>query len=148
MKKLMVAAAAVALSFAAQADVAWTTWMENPSKSADLSFGIAAKCAKVETFEFSLLYGGSKVERGVQWSFFGINDSDKSEVLQLSWWFNRGDTSCVQLGCVNVAEKNVFNLGFINITDASKVQLGFLNFNKNGFLPVFTFINLDKSLFD
>ena len=44
----------------------------------------------------------------MQWSFLGINDSDKAQV----------------------------------------VQLGFLNFNKNGLLPFFPFINLDKSLFD
>ena len=49
---------------------------------------------------------------------------------------------------INVAKENVFNLGFVNIADKSKVQLGFLNFNKNGLLPLFPFINLDKSLFD
>ena len=147
MKKLMIAAALVASATFARAEVAWSTWMDNSAKT-DFSFGLASKCASVSTFELTLLYGGSTVERGVQWSFLGINDSDKSQVLQMSFWFNRGDDSCVQLGCVNVAEKNVFNLGFVNIADTSKVQLGFLNFNKNGFLPVFPFINLDMSLFD
>jgi|GEM_PF-3497958 len=147
MKKLMIAAAMVAMVSAAKADVAWSWWMENQSKRADVAFGLASKCANVESFEMSLLYCGSPLQRGVQWSFFGINDSEKGQVLQLSWWFNRGDDSCVQLGCVNVAKDNVFNLGFVNIADTSKVQLGFLNFNKNGFLPVFPFINLDKSLF-
>lgn len=144
----MIAAAAVAMMFAAKADVAWTTWMENSSKKADISFGIATKCASVETFELSLLYSGSPVQHGVQWSFFGINDADKAQVLQLSWWFNRGDDACVQLGCVNICDKNIFNLGLVNVANQSKVQLGFLNFNKNGLLPVFPFINLDKSLFD
>lgn len=147
MKKLMIAAALVASATFARADVAWSTWMDNSAKT-DLSFGIATKCSSVETFELTLIYGGSKVERGVQWSFLGINDSDKAQVVQLAPWFNRGDDSCVQLGMINVAEKNVFNLGFVNIADKSKVQLGFLNFNKNGILPFFPFINLDKSLFD
>ena len=147
MKKLMIAAALVASAASARADVAWSTWLDNSAKT-DISFGIAAKCANVETFELTLLYGGSKVESGVQWSFMGINDSDKVNVLQLAPWFNRGDDSCVQLGMINVAKENAFNLGFVNIADKSKVQLGFLNFNKNGFLPFFPFINLDKSLFD
>ena len=147
MKKLMIAAALVASATFARADVAWSTWMDNSAKT-DLSFGIAAKCASVETFELTLLYGGSKVESGVQWSFMGINDSDKAQVVQLAPWFNRGDDSFVQLGFINVAKSNAFNLGLVNIADKSKIQLGFLNFNKNGLLPFFPFINLDKSLFD
>ena len=147
MKKLMIAAALIASASFAKADVAWSTWMDNSAKT-DLSFGIASKCASVSTFELTLLYGGSSVERGVQWSFLGINDSDKSNVLQLSFWFNRGDDSCVQLGCINVAKENAFNLGLVNVSDKSKIQLGFLNFNENGLLPFFPFINLDKSLFD
>ena len=147
MKKLMIAVALVASAAFAQADVAWSTWMDNSAKT-DLSFGIAAKCASVETFELTLLYGGSKVESGVQWSFMGINDSDKAQVVQLAPWFNRGDDSFVQLGFINVAKSNAFNLGLVNIADKSKIQLGFLNFNKNGLLPLFPFVNLDKSLFD
>ena len=147
MKKLMIVAALVAFAAFAKADVAWSTWMDNSAKT-DLSFGIAAKCANVETFELTLLYGGSTVESGVQWSFLGINDSDKAQVVQLAPWFNRGDDSFVQLGFINVAKKNAFNLGLVNIADQSKIQLGFLNFNKNGLLPFFPFINLDKSLFD
>ena len=147
MKKLMIAAALVASAAFARADVAWSTWMDNSAKT-DLSFGIASKCASVSTFELTLLYGGSKVESGVQWSFLGINDSDKAQVVQLAPWFNRGDDSFVQLGFINVAKQNAFNLGLVNIADKSKIQLGFLNFNKNGLLPFFPFINLDKSLFD
>ena len=148
MKKLMFLAAAAALTFAANADVTWSWWLDKQSARTDLSFGIASRCANVETFELSLLYNGSPLQNGVQFAFFGINDSDKAQVLQLAPWFNRGDDSCVQLGFINVAKANVFNLGLLNIADKSKVQLGFLNFNKNGFLPVFPFINLDMSLFD
>lgn len=147
MKKLMVAAAAVAMAVAANADVTWSWWLDKQDRNVDLSFGIASKCANVNTFELSLLYNASPVQSGVQFAFIGINDSDKAQVLQFAPWFNRGDDSCVQLGCVNIAKKNIFNLGFVNISDTSKVQLGFLNFNKNGFLPVFPFINLDMSLF-
>ena len=143
----MFAAAVAAVSLFAHADVAWSTWLDNSDRT-DLSFGVASKCANVSTFELTLLYGGSRVEKGVQWSFLGINDSDMSQVLQLSFWFNRGDDSFVQLGCINVAKENAFNLGFVNIADKSKVQIGFLNFNKEGFLPVFPFINLSKSFFD
>ena len=148
MKKLMIAAAAVAWAAMAQADVTWSWWLDRQSARTDLSFGLASKCANVETFELSLLYNGSPVQNGVQIAFPGINDSDKAQVLQGSIWFNRGDDSCVQLGMINIAKENVFNLGFVNIADESKVQVGFLNFNKHGFLPVFPFVNLDKSLFD
>lgn len=148
MKKLMVAAAIAAMAFAAKADVCWSWWMENKSVSTDLSFGLASKCSNVGTLELSLLYGGSPVDNGVQCSLLGINDSDKAQVLQLSWWFNRGDDACVQLGCIDICKSSIFQMGFATISDKSKVQLGFLNFNKNGFLPVFPFINLDKSLFE
>ena len=148
MKKLMFAAALAASAMIAQADVTWSWWMDKQDRKADLSFGIASKCANVNTLELSLLYNASPVQNGVQIAFPGINDSDKAQVLQGSIWFNRGDDSCVQLGCINIAKNNIFNLGFLNIADTSKVQIGFLNFNKNGFLPVFPFINLDKSLFD
>ena len=148
MRKLALAALVAVSALAVRADVAWSTWLENGSARPNLSFGIAAKCASVETFELSLLYCGSPVQRGVQFSLLGINDSDKAQVLQLAPWFNRGIDSCVQLGFINVAGENVFNLGLVNIADRSKIQLGFLNFNKNGLLPFFPFINLDRSLFD
>ena len=147
MRKLMFAAALAASAMIAQADVTWSWWLDKQSEKTDLSFGLASRCASVETFELSLIYSGSPVQNGVQITFPGINDSDKAQVLQGSIWFNRGDDSCVQLGLINIAKNNVFNLGFINIADTSKVQLGLLNFNKNGFLPVFPFINLDMSLF-
>ena len=148
MKKLMFAAAIAVSAMLAQADVTWSWWLDKPNETVDFSFGLASRCASVETFEFSLLYSSSPVQNGVQFTFLGINDSEKAQVLQLAPWFNRGDDSCVQLGFINTAKKNVFNLGFINVADESKIQLGLLNFNKNGFLPVFPFINLDKSLFD
>ena len=148
MKKLMFAAMVAASAMIAQADVTWSWWMDKQDRKVDLSFGVASKCANVNTFEFSLLYNASPVQNGVQIAFPGINDSDKAQVLQGSIWFNRGDDSCVQLGCINIAKNNIFNLGFLNIADTSKVQIGLLNFNKNGFLPVFPFINLDMSLFD
>ena len=147
MKKLMFAMTAFALVTVANADVTWSWWLDKQSESTDLSFGLASRCSKVETFELSLLYSGSPVQSGVQFTLLGINDSKKAQVLQLAPWFNRGDDSCVQLGFINIAKDNVFNLGLLNIADTSKVQLGFLNFNKNGFLPVFPFINLDMSLF-
>ena len=148
MKKLMFAAAIAVSAMLAQADVTWNWWLDKPNAKVDFSFGLASRCASVETFELSLLYSGSPVQNGVQFTFLGINDSKKAQVLQLAPWFNRGDDACVQLGFINIARDNVFNLGLVNIADTSKVQLGFLNFNKNGFLPVFPFINLDMSLFE
>ena len=148
MKKLMIAAALIASASFAQADVTWSWWLDRQSEKTDFSFGLASRCASVETFELSILYNGSPVQHGVQFAFLGINDSTKAQVLQLAPWFNRGDDSCVQLGFINTAKNNMFNLGLINVANTSKVQIGLLNFNKNGFLPVFPFINLDKSLFD
>lgn len=131
----------------AKADVAWSWWLENNS-SADLSFGLASELSSVKTFELTLLYGGSKVDKGVQWSLWGINNSDSSCCLQLAPWFNHGDDPCVQLGMINVASEPVFTMGLANIADGAKFQLGFLNFNEKGFLPVFVFVNFDPSIFD
>ena len=131
MKKLMFAAAIAASAMIAQADVTWSWWLDKQDRNVDLSFGVASKCANVNTFELSLLYNASPVQSGVQIAFPGINDSDKAQVLQGSIWFNRGDDPCVQLG-------------FINMADAACVQLGFLNFNGAGFLPFFPFFNFSK----
>lgn len=148
MKKLMVAVAAMALAITASADVTWSWWMDNKLAAPDISLGIASKCMKVSTAEISLLYSGSTVADGVQWTVFGINDSDSSCAIQLAPFFNRGDDPCVQLGFINVADSACFTMGFVNIADNTKVQLGFLNFDKKGFLPVFPFVNLSKDLFD
>lgn len=148
MKKLVVSALVMAAAVAAHADVAWSWWLDNKLATPDVSLGLAAKCMTVSTFELTALYGASSVRDGVQFSVFGINDSGASCALQLAPWFNRGDDPAVQLGFINVAKETVFNLGLVNISDSTKVQLGFLNFNKNGLLPVFPFINLDRSLFD
>lgn len=148
MKKLMVAVAAMALAITASADVTWSWWMDNKLATPDLSLGIASKCMRVSTAEISLLYSASTVSDGIQFTVFGINDSDSSCAIQLAPWFNRGDDPCVQLGFINVADSACFTMGLINMAENTKVQLGFLNFDKKGFLPVFPFINLSKDLFD
>lgn len=148
MKKLMVAFAAITLAVTASADVTWSWWMDNKLATPDISFGIASKCMKVDSAEISLLYSASSVSDGVQWTIFGINDSDSSCALQLAPWFNRGDDPCVQLGFINKADSACFTMGLVNMAENTKVQLGFLNFDKKGFLPVFPFINLSKDLFD
>ena len=148
MKKLMVAFAAIALAVTASADVTWSWWMDNKLATPDLSLGIASKCMRVSTAEISLLYSASTVSDGIQFTVFGINDSDSSCALQLAPWFNRGDDPCVQLGFINKADEACFTMGLINMAENTKVQLGFLNFDKKGFLPVFPFINLSKDLFN
>ena len=149
MKKVIVAIAIAASAFSATADgFAWSWWCDNKSKAVDVSLGLGAQCLSVEALELSLIYSASPKVNGVQWSFWGINNSDMTGVLQLAPWFNGANEPCVQLGMLNFSKKSVFTWGFINVADASKVQLGLLNFNKNGFLPIFPFINLDKSLFE
>lgn len=147
MKKLIFAAVIAVPTMFAHADVAWSWWLDNKMATPDISLGIASKCMSVSALELSLLYSASPVKDGAQLAFF-VNDSGADCALQMTSIFNRGGSPCVQIGCVNCAKKNVFNLGLVNVADASKVQIGFLNFNKNGFLPFFPFVNLDKSLFD
>lgn len=148
MKKIATVLAIAAFALGAQADVTWSWWCENPQESTDLSFGLGAKCAEVETLELSLIYSGSPKVDVVQFSFWGINHSEMTGALQMAPWFNKGKEPCVQLGFLNFTEKSAFTWGFLNFADKTTVQLGLLNFNKNGFLPVFPFINLDKALFD
>jgi len=147
MKKLFALSVLSVFAVSAQADFTWSWWCDKTEAKTDISLGLATKCKSVSALDLSLLYSASGVENGVQVAFPGICDSDKARVLQGSMWFNRGDDSCAQVACVNVAKKNTFSLGFINFAKASKVQIGFLNFNENGFLPLFPFFNLDKSLF-
>ncbi|MFL2936221.1 MAG: hypothetical protein ACJZ7Z_05760 [Myxococcota bacterium] len=89
--------------------------------------------------------------------------------------FVGGDSKGVAAGFINVIQKNAegTNMGFLNVTSGSSnvdisglgiskeskiqigivnvtekiesVQIGFLNFAKNGFFPVFPFINFPKS---
>jgi len=146
MKKLIIATALMTAAVA-QASVEWSWWLEDKEAKADISLGIASRIAEVDSLELALIYGGSPVKGGAQVAFPGINDSDADCALQFSMWFNRGKDVCAQVGCVNVAKKPVLDLGFVNFADDAKVQLGFLNFNKDGFLPVFPFINLSKTLF-
>jgi len=147
MKKLLVALSLVGAVLCAQADVAWSWWLENSDISTDISFGLAARCKQVKSLELSLLYAGSPVSDGLQWTIFGLNDSEAKCPLQAAF-VNRGADPCVQLGFVNLAKSSVFDLGFANVADDAKFQLGFLNFNKKGFLPVFVFVNFDPSIFD
>lgn len=148
MKKLLTALVITAFAISANADVVWNWWCENQKASADISLGIGSKCADVETLELSLIYSASPKVGAVQWAWWGINNSEMSGALQLAPWFNKGKEPCVQLGFLNFNKKSAFTWGFLNFSEKSTVQLGLLNFNKNGFLPVFPFINLDKSLFE
>jgi len=147
MKKLIIAAALM-MACAAQADVQWSWWLNGKDVKADVSLGIVNRIAAVDALEIALLYGGSPVSSGAQWSVFGINDSDSDCALQLSWLFNRGKDPCAQLSFINVAKKPGLDIGFINFADDATVQIGLLNFSKEGFLPVFPIINLSKHLFD
>jgi len=146
MKKLIAMGLTICAASFAQAETAWSWWLDNPAK-VDYSFGIANKCASVESFELSLIYSASPVKSAMQWSFLGINNADSDCVLQLAL-ANLGSTPGIQLGFINLNKEPKFDMGFCNVSDDTKVQLGFLNFNKKGFLPVFPFINFDPSIFD
>jgi len=146
MKKLMVAMTIVCSAFLAQAEVEWSWWLENPMAKPDLSLGVVTRCQEVKSFEAALFYAGSPVQNGVQFTFFGFNDSESTCPLQLAF-VNRAKNPCVQLGFLNMAKAATFDMGFANIADDAKFQLGFLNFNKKGFLPVFIFVNFDPGIF-
>lgn len=148
MKKIAIALVVVACAFCSQADVVWNWWCENNQKSADVSFGIGAECSSVEGLELSLIYSGTPKVEGAQLSFWGINCSEMTGVLQMAPWFNKGEDLCVQLGFLNFNKKSAFTWGLLNVSDKASVQLGLINLNKNGFLPIFPFINIDKDLFD
>ena len=148
MKKLMVAAAIAVASACANADVAWSWWLDNKTATPDISLGIASKCLAVDALELSALYSASPVRNGLQFTLFGINDSSASCALQFAPWYNGGDDPCVQFAFVNSADDPCVQFGFLNMSDSAAVQLGLLNFDKKGFLPVFPFFNINPSIFD
>jgi len=146
MKKLIVVVALMTAAVA-QASVEWSWWLDDKDAKADISIGIVNRIAEVDSLEYAIIYAGSPVKDGAQVSFPGINDADSDCALQFSFWFNRGKDTGAQVACVNIAKKPGLDFGFINFAEDATVQIGLLNFNKNGFLPIFPFINLSKELF-
>ena len=121
MKKLVAVAAIALAAVSAKADVAWDWWFMNGTKTPVVHLGIACKALTVKAAEVSLVANMTPIVRNG---------------AQVSLFFNKAETvSWVQGALVNTAS-------------SAKVQVGLLNFNKNGFLPFFPFVNLDKSLFD
>lgn len=129
MKKLFVALCAVSMmALSASAEVVWTWWPSEaglvqkvkPIKGAALGIGSQVGAVSAGA-EVSLVYSNTPVvDKGAQVAVLGL-----AKAKSVKW---------VQAGIVTMA-------------DTAKVQIGLLNFNKNGVLPVFIIVNLDKSLF-
>ena len=93
-----------------------------------LELGVFSCCDMVSGVQFGLISCLSKNLSGVQLGFFH-NYSTKFEGLQLGF-VNRADE-----------QPSGLQLGFLNFSKKDGVQIGFLNFKKDGFLPIFPFIN-------
>lgn len=121
MKKLMVFAAFAVAASIANADVAWDWWCGNSLKTPVVHLGLGCKALSVRAAEVSLCYNCTPVVTHGAQVCIGFNDAKDVKWVQAA---------------------------FVNRADSAKVQVGLLNFNKNGFLPFFPFVNLDKSLFN
>lgn len=147
MKKLLITGLVALTATFANADLEWSWWLDKPNATTDVSLGLASQCKTVNTLEASVFYSASPVQDALQFTLFGLNNSDASCPLQMAF-FNRGKDPCVQLGFANANKSSTFGMGFLNFSDDAKFQLGFLNFNKKGFLPVFIFVNFNPEIFD
>lgn len=146
MKKLLIAGLVAVSATFANADLTWNWWLDKPNETTDISLGIASKCKTVNTLEASVFYSASPVKDALQFTFFGLNNSEATCPLQLAF-INNGKAPCVQLGFANINKSSTFDWGFVNFSDDAKFQLGFLNFNKKGFLPVFIIVNFNPEIF-
>ena len=55
-------------------------------------------------------------------------------------------SSNVDISGLGISKESKIQVGIVNVTEKiESVQIGFLNFAKNGFFPVFPFINFPKS---
>lgn len=125
MKKMMIAAAALALSFAAQAECKWSWWPGSPDLSGSsvkgCVLGLASEVGDVVGAQVDLLWHKAKnVKNGAQ----------------VAWGYSRCDT--LRNGC---------QAAVVNSADKAALQLGLICVNKGGFLPVFVFFNFDKTQF-
>ena len=121
MRKMMIIASLVIAASFANGDVVWDWWCGNSIKSPVVHLGLGCKASSVKAAEVSLCCNFTPVVTHGAQVCIGYNSAK--------------DVKWVQGALVNRA-------------DSAKVQVGLLNFNKNGFLPFFPFVNLDKSLFD
>lgn len=92
----------------------------------------------------------SKDFTGYQFSIFGMNkiDGNFTGIGQGFINYHKRKTTGVQLGAINVS-KDVKGAqwGLVNTTKKLEgFQIGLLNFAPNGFLPVFPFFNISKSI--
>ena len=125
MKKMMIAAAALALSLAAQAEFKWSWWPGAPDMSGasvkGCVLGVASEVGAVKGAQVDLLWHKAKnVENGAQVAF----------------GYSRCDT--LRNGC---------QAAFVNCAESASLQLGLICSNKTGFLPFFVFFNFDPHQF-
>ena len=89
---------------------------------------------------------------GYQFSIFGMNkvEGDFTGLGQGMINYHKGKSEGVQIGAINVG-KNVKGAQWGLINTAKKLdgfQIGFLNYSPDGFLPIFPFFNISKSIID
>ena len=92
---------------------------------------------------FANFVGGNS--KGVAAGFINIVQKN-SEGTNLGFLNVTSGSSNVDISAVAISKESKIQVGLVNVTEKiESVQIGFLNFAKNGFFPVFPFINFPKS---
>ena len=122
MKKLMIAAIAMAFGLAAPAACTWDWWFGNAGKDIrGCALGLGAANGEVKGAQIAVCAAKAEnVKSGCQGAI------GYSQVKTL---------------------RNGVQFGFISKAEKSALQFGLVCFNKGGFLPVFVFFNFDKTMF-
>ena len=92
---------------------------------------------------FANFVGGQS--KGVNAGLLNVLQKDSAGV-NLGFLNVTSGTSNVDVSALAFSEESKIQVGLVNVTDKiQSVQIGFLNFAKNGFFPVFPFVNFPKS---
>lgn len=120
------------------------------SETANLSgLALVAGISKVTTgmsggAAFSLVNWHTGRDSGMNGAFVNILN-DASGAFNTGFVIVANGETMVDLGGFNMSKRSTVQIGFLNVTDEIKsFQLGFLNMAKNGFFPVFPFVNFPK----
>ena len=108
-------------------------------------FGISNVTGNVDagaTFALVSLHEGS--DTGVNASFINLTN-EVPNGMNFGFVNVASGHTMLDFGGYNGSKSSEAQIGFINFTDRiDGVQIGFLNFAKNGFFPVFPFVNFPK----
>ena len=128
-------------------------WTAGGTLDGEVEMGEGNKTRDYNGLDLNLIsLSKSKDFTGYQFSIFGMNkvDGDFTGLGQGAINYHKGKSEGVQVGTINVAQNiKGAQWGLINTTKKlDGFQIGLVNYSPDGFLPIFPFFNISKSIID